>query len=60
MIKITEDTSSEMIMIEYKGKCIFTGNYWDFSRDSEGFKELFEGMEFKVEVVEKDYEEWYN
>lgn len=42
MIKITEDTSSKMIMIEYKGKCIFTGNYWDFSRDSEDYEEWYE------------------
>lgn len=60
MIKITEDPHSEMLMIEYKGRCIFAGNYWAFSRDSGGFKDLFEDMDFEVEVINKDYEEWYD
>lgn len=59
MIKITEDPHSEMLRIEYKDKCIFEGNFTDFSRDSDGFRELFNQMEFDVEVIEKDYEEWY-
>lgn len=41
---MTEDSSSEMIRIEYNNKCIFEGNFTDFSRDSEGFKELFKEM----------------
>ena len=58
MIKITEDTSCEMIKIEFNGKCIFYGNYTDFSRNSQGFKELFEDMEVPCEVEQSSYEDW--
>ena len=59
MIKITEDPHSEMLRIEYKDKCVFEGNYWDFSVDGEGFKNLFKAMKIEVDIDYKDYEEWY-
>lgn len=59
MIKITEDPHSEMLRIEYKDKCVFEGNFTDFSRNSEGFKELFKELDFEVKLEYKDYEEWY-
>lgn len=59
MIKITEDIYSEMLRIEYKDECIFEGNYSDFDRSGEGFKKLFKSMKLKVEIVNKDYDEWY-
>lgn len=60
MIKITEDPHSEMLRIEYKDKCIFEGNFTDLSGDADGFKKLFQKMEFEVKVDYKDYEEWYD
>lgn len=59
MIKIIEDSSSEMIQISYNDKCIFEGNFHDFPRDSEGFYKLFKQMDLNVEVIEKNYENWY-
>jgi hypothetical protein len=58
MIKITEDKGCEMIKIEFNGKCIFYGNYTDFSRDSKGFKELFEDMDIPCEVEQVEYDSW--
>lgn len=58
MIKITEDTSCEMIKIEFNGKCIFYGNYTDFPRNSEGFKKLFENIGITCEVEQSDYDDW--
>ncbi len=59
MAKITTDTNCEMIKIEDdKGNCIFYGNQSDINRDAKTFKTLFEKLDVKTEVIEKDYDEW--
>jgi hypothetical protein len=47
-----------MLNIEFNGKCIFYGNYTDFSRGSEGFKSLFEEIGINCEVEQVPYENW--
>jgi len=58
-IKITEDTDSEMTKIERDGECVFEGNYWDLNTDGGSLECLFGKMGLKVELIEKDYEDWY-
>lgn len=58
-IKITEDSNSEMLRIEINNKCIFEGNYWDFDRSGNGFKKMLEKIGYNVQLIEKDYDEWY-
>ncbi len=58
-IIITQDTTCEMLKIETSdGKCIFSGNEWDFNRDGDSFKNLFEQIGLKVTIINKKYEEW--
>lgn len=59
MIKITEDLESDMLRIEYNNKCIFEGNFTDFNRSGEGFKNLFRRMDLDVEVIQEVYDNWY-
>jgi hypothetical protein len=48
-IKYSE--SEEMIqIINQDGKVVFSGNYWDFDRSPEGFKNLFELLGLKVSM----------
>lgn len=57
--KITTDKKTEMIKIEdEEGNCLFYGNEWDFNRDAKTFKNLFEKLGVKTEIVEKAFEEW--
>jgi len=60
-IIIKEDTSCDMLTIELKNesenKCLFHGNYWDFNRDGEEFKRLFEAIGLEVEYIEESCEE---
>ena len=58
-VKITEDSSSEMLKIETETHCLFEGNYWDFDRCGAAFKEMLESVGCDVEIIEKDYDEWY-
>lgn len=57
-IKITEDSTTEMLRIEIDNECIFEGNYWDFDRSGDGFKKILDKIGCNVELVEKDYNEW--
>lgn len=56
---ITEDSDSEMLRIETETYC-FEGNYWDFDRCGSFFKKLLEAVGADVELIEKDYNEWYD
>ena len=43
--------SEEMIqIINQDGEVVFGGNYWDFNRDPESFKTLFESLGLKVSM----------
>jgi len=43
--------SEEMIqIINQDGKVVFGGNYWDFNRNPESFKRLFESLGLKVSM----------
>lgn len=59
MIKITEDKNSEMLRIEFNDKCLFEGNYWDFDVSGKKFAEIFKKCKLKVEILNRDYDEWY-
>lgn len=59
-VKITEDSSSEMLKIETDTECLFEGNYWDFTRSGSSFKEMLEAVGAEVELTEKDYNDWYS
>lgn len=52
MVKITYNESADMMRIEYRDKCIFHGNYWDFDDSPHGLKKLFEQLGLDVELTE--------
>lgn len=56
-IIIKHDIIDKMISIEDEnGKNLFYGNYWDFDRSPNGFKSLFEKMEFNVIIINERFE----
>ena len=58
-VVITEDSNSEMLRIETETHSLFEGNYRDFNRCGHSFKELLESVGCDVEIIKKDYDEWY-
>ena len=54
-IIITEDPDCEMLDITIAdGQELFHGNAWDFNRDGETFKQLFENLGISVVLKKKD------
>ncbi len=52
---ITENPVVEMLLIEKdNGKCVFHGNYWDFSRDGKSLKKLFEALDLEVRLIQTE------
>lgn len=50
--KITiAEGSDDMLSIECNGESLFYGNTWDFHVNASTFKQMFEQLKFKVEVV---------
>lgn len=56
-IKILQD--GDMLSIKHEnGVSLFYDNETDFDRSGENFKQLFEKLNFDVEIIVKPYEEW--
>lgn len=47
---IEDDFENEMLsMVADNGKSLFYGNYWDFNRNGENFKSLFQKLDIEVD-----------
>ena len=47
MLSITNTTDDE---------CVFYGNYWDFARGPESFRQLFQRLGLDVELKKRSFE----
>jgi len=52
-ITIKVNLDEEMMFIHRQnGASLFYGNFWDVGKNPQFFKELFEDLDFSVEVIE--------
>jgi len=50
MVTISFNEDEEMMKIEYNGREVFYGNYWDFSSDPHHLRKFLEEIDMDVQI----------
>lgn len=56
LIEYDDDTEMLSITNTIDDECVFYGNYWDFNRGPENFRQLFERLGLEVELKKRLFE----